>query len=316
MSAELPAKGQEPGQSFGLVKNLSEYIECSRDRYDACLDCIETGLKIDGAEVTLRFHHLRFDGNGQPKFQDLANCLADHLIEYCFSARRRGNPTHPHDYGKLHREARRLLRKFETGGESGELLLYFLMESILGAPQILAKMDLKTNRKIEVLGSDGIHMKWNDQDKCVDLFFGEAKLEQSVSSALDNAFASIERFHSEGSSELEFGLVTSHFKWSDEKVRQAVIEYVDRQKPGPDCRINHACLIGYDWSEYQKLGGLRQDALEMEFKDRYRAHAPNLMKKFSARYDGCALKHLRFEVFFLPFRTVQEFRDAFNRAVS
>jgi hypothetical protein len=316
MSSNTPTKGEGPRQSLGLVKNLSEYIECSRDKYDACLDCIETDLKINGANVTLRFHHLRFDGNGQPKFQDLANCLADHLIEYCFSARRRGNPSQPHDFGKLHREARGLLRKFQTSGESGELLLYFLLESVLGAPQIVAKMDLKTNRKFEVLGSDGIHMKWNDQDKCVDLFFGEAKLEQTVSSALNNAFKSIERFHSEGSSELEFGLVTSHFKWADEKVRNAVIEYVDRQKPGPDCRINHACLIGYDWNEYQKLGSLRQDALETEFKDRYKAHAHNLKKLLSTRYDSCTLKHLRFEVFFLPFRTVQEFRDAFNKAVS
>jgi hypothetical protein len=308
--------GSKPTNNLGLITTLSKYIECSREKYNACLDCIETDLAVDGVQVTLRYHHLRFDGNGQPKFQDLAKCLADHLVEYCLSARRRDNPRQAHEFGKLHREARGLLRKFDTSGESGELLLYFLMESVLGAPQIVAKMDLKTNHKLEVFGSDGIHMKWNAEDNCLDLYFGEAKLEQTVSSALDNAFASIEKFHAEGAMDLEFGLVTSHFKWADDKVRAAVVDYVDRQKPGSDCRINHACLIGYNWEEYMNLGTLRLDALEKEFKLRYKDHAPHLQQMLSTRFDKCSRKHLRFEMFFLPFRTVQEFRDAFIKAVS
>jgi Cap4 SAVED domain len=54
-----------------------------------------------------------------------------------------------------------------------------LMECVFGAPQIVAKMDLKTSPKMEVFGSDGIHAKWNASDNCLDLFFGEAKLERN-----------------------------------------------------------------------------------------------------------------------------------------
>ena len=316
MDSQSTLAGSKPRNNPGPVTTLSEYIECSREKYDACLDCIETDLVIDDVQVALRFHHLRFDGNGLPKFQDLANCLADHLVEYCLSARRRNNPTQPHDFAKLHREARGLLRKVKTSGESGEILLYFLMESVLGAPQIVAKMELKTNRKMEVFGSDGIHAKWNEKDNCLDLYFGEAKLEKNVSSALENAFASIEKFHADETVNLEFGLVTSHFKWSDEKVRTAVVQYVDRQKSGADCRINHACLIGFNWDEYTKLGTLQLEALEREFKLRYKNHASNLQKMLSAQFAKCDRKRFRFEIFFLPFRTVQEFRDAFIKAVS
>ena len=97
--------------------SLDQYLEASLRKYDACLDVLETDLAVDGVEATLRFHHVRFDSNGQPKFADLANCLADHLVEYSFSARRRQDPQKSHEHSKLRREARDLLRKHLTGGE-------------------------------------------------------------------------------------------------------------------------------------------------------------------------------------------------------
>src|SRR5690348_11605633 len=97
VSVDQSTASVTPKYGFGLSKSLSEYLECSREKYDACLDHIESDLRIDDMEVTLRFHHLRFDANGRPKFQDLANCLADHLVEYCFCAQRRGKPKQAHD---------------------------------------------------------------------------------------------------------------------------------------------------------------------------------------------------------------------------
>ncbi|MGF1747094.1 DUF1837 domain-containing protein [Vibrio minamisatsumaniensis] len=52
------------------------------------------------------------------------------------------------------KEARKLFRHPEIDsenpdrtGEAGELLLFFLIEAILGAPQMVSKMELKTNHK-------------------------------------------------------------------------------------------------------------------------------------------------------------------------
>ena len=63
---------------------------------------------------------------------------------------------------------------------------------------MVAKIDLKTNPKLEVNGSDGIHMKWHPDDKVLDIYFGESKLEQTASSAIKNAFVSMENFHADG----------------------------------------------------------------------------------------------------------------------
>ncbi|MFT3991744.1 MAG: DUF1837 domain-containing protein [Luteolibacter sp.] len=295
--------------------SLQNYLEASRDSYKACLDKITSSLLIDGHQVTLDFQHVRFDANGEPKFDDLAKCLADHVIEYCFSMRRRGTPTSPNEFSRLNREARGLLRKFGTSGEAGEMLLYFLLETVYSAPQIVAKMDLKTNPRMELHGSDGIHMKWNRQDELLDIFFGESKLETKVSSAISNAFSSLKEFHDNGLRDHEFGLVTSHFKLLDDVTRDIVFRFLDRRVPGGDCRINHACLIGYDWSKYKQLFDHRRNDFIINFKNTYIRHSPSLAKLLKKKLDQYGRPQLRLLIFFLPFQSVQEFRNAFNKAV-
>ena len=295
--------------------NLEQYLTAARNRYDACIDSLDLVISRDDPAANIRFSHLKLDGNGEPKFRELADCLADHLVEYCFSARRRGTPHTSIEWGKLNREARALLTRRETSGEAGEVLLYLLCECILEAPQMVAKMELKTNPRDEIKGSDGIHMKWHEDDSTLDVYFGESKVWQSLSSALDDAFDSIDRFHAEGLLANEIGLVTSHFKWLEEPMRQKVLDFVDRSRPSADFRINHACLIGYDWSEYASVVGSTVILKTEDLRSRLQSDTTRLCKLINRRFDSFDRRTLRFEVFFLPFRTVQEFRDAFIAAV-
>lgn len=298
-----------------LSVDLRQYIEASTDKYASCLHALDGTGSITQPFATLRFHHLRLDANGEPKFKELAHVLADHIVEYCFSARRRNGAQKPHEISKLNREARSYCRKFATSGEAGEMLLYFLLEAVLGAPQMVAKMELKTNPRMEGHGSDGIHLKWHNADNLIDIFFGEAKLEQSIYSALDSVLESLEKFHQDKLMEHEFGMVTSFYKHADDKTREAVLALVDRQSPGNNCRINHACLVGYNWDEYTKLGQGHAAKLEADFRARYTSDLPRLTELLQKRLSKFSKPTLRFEVFFLPFRTVQEFRDAFNEAL-
>lgn len=298
------------------LAKLHTYLEASRQKYDACLDHLDVVLPIPRVTATVRFHYLRLDANGVPKFKDLALCLVDHVIEFCLSARRRGAPKAFHEFSRLNREARALLRQHAKGGESGEFLLYLLMEAVLLAPQVVAKMDLKTNPKMEVHGSDGIHMRYDANEHCLDVFFGEAKLEQSVTAAVKHAFESIASFHAAGLVEHEFGLVTSHFKHLDAKLQEAVLEYVDRLNPKKDCRINHAMLVGFTWSPYPDSAGKSyQEAID-QFVALYTKECPKLHELLTNQFDAFAHKHLRYDVFFLPFPDVQSFRDAFNAALN
>jgi hypothetical protein len=95
-------------------------------------------------------------------------------------------------------------------------------------------------------------------------------------------------------------------------MRQQVLRLIDRQDPASNFRITHACLIGYDCDKYASLGTGSIAALEKEFRIRYTADRPRLVKLLRRRLESFTKPELRFEVFFLPFRNVQEFRDAFN----
>lgn len=308
--------------SAGPFASLDKYIEASKQNYEACVDVVHHDLSVEGLQATVRMHHLRFDANGVPMVTDLAICLANHITKYCLSARNRSVQPDELEWNKLVNEARKLFRRPEATedapdrtGDAGEILLYFLMETVLGAPQVVAKMDLKTNPKLEVHGSDGIHMRWHADDQQVDVFFGEAKLYQDVGTAISKAIESIESFHVNGMLRHEFGIVTKHFKLVDDELRGAVKDLLDSGVPGPCARINHACLIGYDWSEYGKLPSLAQRELTEEFRKRYLEDAPRLYELLKKRFVDFSRKELRFEVFFLPFKSVQDFRDAFNEAL-
>lgn len=233
-------------------------------------------------------------------------------------------------------EARKLFRVVaspagaELAGEAGELLLYFLLESVIGAPQVVAKIELKTNPSVEINGSDGIHMRWDPTDKIVDVYFGESKMYTDVGTALTNAFVSIGKFHASGMRDHEYSMVTKFFKGADDKVKAAVAEVLDLGRPGPGARINHACLIGYDWSAKALTPSQAAAAVEAEYRKQYLADAPRLHSLLKTRFDTCQSdtvtcpagacqcnwKQYRFEVFFLPLESVQAFRDAFNAAMA
>jgi hypothetical protein len=296
--------------------DFTKHLEASKASCNACLDSISVELARGGIPATVRFQHLRFDSKtNRPMFKQLAECLADHLVSYCFSAKRRGKPRTSADYGKLHREARELLRLTKTSGESGEALIYLLLETVLDAPQMVAKMDLKTNPKMESFGSDGIHMKWDKSARCVDVYFAEAKLEQSLTKAVTNAVKSLTDFHTKEMFEHELRLVTGHFKHADEPTRQAVIRIIENKELDTSCRIRHACLIGYNWNEYKKLPAAITRELTAEFRRRYSADRARLHELVETHFAAFNRKTLAFEIFFLPFEKVQDFRDAFYKAV-
>ncbi|RYG99540.1 MAG: DUF1837 domain-containing protein [Alphaproteobacteria bacterium] len=292
------------------ISFLAEYLEASRNNCAACIDQVNHDLSVSGVNANLRFHYLRFDGNGQPKLKDLAEVLVNHVVEYALSMRSRDGARKPHEIIALGRRARELFTLKEGSGEAGEMLLYMLLEAILEAPQVVAKMDLKTSPHMEVFGSDGVHVKWCDADDCLDLYFLESKLEKRVSSALRNAFNSIAVFHEKQADDHEIRLVTSHFKHLKECEREAVLHYVDRSRPGRDARINHACLIGFDYDQYSEAQLVGAQAVSV-FKQEYERHMLRVQKLLQSQADSFTLKHLRLEMFFLPFPTVNEFRKSF-----
>ncbi|MGB7158785.1 MAG: DUF1837 domain-containing protein [Tepidisphaeraceae bacterium] len=205
--------------------------------------------------------------------------------------------------------------KIEDAGEVGELLLFFLLEAAFGAPQVVCKMELKTNPQDEVKGTDGIHVKWDVTDDHLDVFLGESKLYGDIVKALTSVFESITEFYDLGRLDEELHLVTAHFKHVGEDLQTAITRFVNRESPEGECHIVHACLIGFDWDQYALLLGDKRNEFFNQFEDYYRKYAPAIEKMLNYRFDGCKHKHVSFKFLFLPFKEVNEFRHAFYRAL-
>jgi hypothetical protein len=318
------------------LADLEAMLSASRQNYEACIGHCQHQHAIAGVKATTRLHHLKFDANGQPKVRDLANCLVQHAIDYAIASRNRPATMTPQEAVKYTQEARKLFRvatapqgTADLAGEAGELLLYFLLETVMRAPQVVAKIELKTNPRLEINGSDGIHMRWDPTDRLVDVYFGESKFYTDVGRALTESFKSINKFHADGMREHEFAMVTKHFKGANANVKDAVANMLDAGRPGPGARVNHACLIGYDWTATGLTPGQTVEAMETEYSRQFLLQAPLLNDKLQRRFvkcqNGsnpcesepcqCQWKQYRFEVFFLPFASVQGFRDAFNAAL-
>jgi len=291
--------------------SLDEYLQVATERYSACLDALPENELNRVITATARFHYIKLDPNGRPRWRDLAKNLAYHILSYCFSVQKRQAARSDADVMELRDEARQFFRDEQRSGEAGEMLLYFLLEAVLKAPQMVAKISLKTNPNVETLGSDGIHMKWDDEDDVLDLYFGEAKLYRDLDKAAAEAVKSIEKFHANSMEEFELRLVTRHFKHAAGPTRDAILGYVNRGTASETVRINHACMLGYDWDAYSTLRDGNVDVMIEQFRSRYESERPRIEAILNNRFSQFREKQLRFEIFIVPFTSVDDFRKAF-----
>ena len=306
------------------MNELENYLKVSEEHYNAVLDKVEHSNTINGVDVDLHFKYLKFNPDGIPKVDKLVDILFSYFTHYCFSSRKR-TPDDGEDiemfYSKLKDEARLLFRKWKDeditpdnqpkAGEVGEMILWLLMEVILKAPQVVSKMDLKTNTNLEVFGSDGIHVKVDDND-ILNLYFGEAKFYNDIYKALDSAFESIEKFHEDDLHKREYSLVTTHYKYLTEEKKDKVFKFITKQIHDDEVKIKHACLIGYDWNEYLKLDNDERNEFIRDFTSLYEQETQRLTNLIQSRFNKFTRKEFSFDVFFLPFKSVQELRNAFN----
>lgn len=306
-----------PKSLRGMLPDLVKYLEASRAKFQTCVAEIKHDVKLDEPKATVHLQYIQFDRtNAEPKFDLFAKVLAKHIVSYTLSVRTRNQmkaSIENEDEGELFIKARDYFRKIESAGEVGELLLFFLLEAALGAPQVVCKMELKTNPKDEVKGADGIHVLWDERDGHLDVFLGESKLYADISKALSSVFESLTEFYDLGRLDEELHLVTSHFKHVDSDFQNAVLRFVNRETTDQECHIVHACLIGWNWSRYKELvTGMREEFFK-QFDEHYAKYVPTIEKMLNERFAGCKHKHITFKFLFLPFRSVGEFRRAFYK---
>lgn len=232
----------------------------------------ETPLTLDGTRTVVRTHFLAVDAGGTPAVDLLASSMARAAMDFCIprsrveeAAEYFNRTRSTTQFSRLEQQARELFVDADGTGEGGELLLFLLMERLLGLPQLLAKMSLKTNGNVHVHGSDGVHASLG-ADGILDVYWGESKLYKSSSDAFSDCFDSIAPFLIADGAETrkrDLLLVRDNLNVQHADLAAHLLEYFDETSPRQlDIRWNGACLIGFDHDNYPNLNSLREGQAE------------------------------------------------------
>ena len=314
-----------------LHASLVAAITNDYSKLGARIGRVEHEIQCPCGLTTLRVHYPSLR-DGQPTVDDLITTCMGYLIQFTLPKSQidaleksygiESAEEHRRKCNAMYREAIRLFIKAHKStnrnGELGELLLYLLTEWVLGAPQLMTKMPLKTNPNMPVHGSDGIHIKFCGDTKRLLFFWGEAKLYGDVSAAIDSAIKSIAEALTPEKLTHEFSLVNANISFSglDDIAKTAILSYLDPMDNKSNERANViTCLIGFDFEKYASLRGLSPSKVLPGFEAHVTELLPILAQKWADKLQAAGLEHQTVEIFFFPVPSVQALRDAFQAEI-
>lgn len=294
-------------------------------RHDLTAYLQEFLSEIDFASTNSNFrvHLVRRDGNDRLRINDLAKKLAAQAIDYCIPRSRvleaLADSTAAGKTEKiirLYEEARSLFSKQKTSGEGGELLLFMLLEGVLGIPQVLCKMPLKTNSQVHVHGTDGIHAAVDPDSGNLAVYWGESKLYRDFASAASDCFKSIAPFldtsqDGDTPAKRDLELLRDNLDLADPQLQQAFKSYLDPDSPSFLKReLRGACLIGFDYDTYPRL---QVKGTEFQADPKLTKEISKWKKALETRIRNRKLLSVKIEVFCIPFPSVAAFRDRLKK---
>ncbi len=286
---------------------------------------MESDVELDGSRAKAHIYSLGVDGMGWLRTDLLVEAICDQIIDYAIPrskireaaelCEKKGNKA---AILRLAAEARLLFTHLKNSGEGGELLLYYLAETVLGFPQLIAKMHLKTAAAVHYHGADGVHASANPDDGSLHLWWGESKLHETAADATRKCIRSLAPFLIEPQSSSakrarDLQLLRYGADLDDASIESAIKSYLDSSNPlYRKLKFGGLGLVGFD-------------------HDCYPAHptkadvdviAKQIMAS-SGKWKTGAGKHIAAElladidmhIFFLPFPSVEDFRSKVLKGV-
>lgn len=202
-------------------------------------------------------------------------------------------------------------------GEFGEVIAYLLIESVLKAPQLVAKMSLKTSAQMPVHGSDGIHFNLDDGGN-LRLFWGEAKCHASVSAAIDSAAESIAENLTHDKMSHELFLVEHHADWESmpKGLSDALVKFLDPYHEEYNQRKDvSVMLLAFDFEAFSKLSGFKAEDAEAEFAKLLDTALPNLVERLDDALNDAKVPSHALHLFLLPVQSVAKMRERFQNRI-
>jgi hypothetical protein len=306
------------------TKDLDAILAGDPGQLDVHLALIEEGLPIAGCETRVHCHCLAVDANGKVRIARLAEYLRLVLTDYAIprqkitQARKRDSKYNSTvALNALLFEAKALFTDLEKSGEGGEMLLYVLAQHFLKLPQVLCKMDLKTDPKMHYHGADGVYVGIAD-DGVLKLYWGESKVYANPAHAIRACIESIAPYLAEEDSEdtareRDLVLLSDKADLNDPKITSAFRKYFDKSSPlSNQVRYCGIALAGFDANFYPKesAAGLAKDIATAA-----RGELENWVKQAGKHVSAQKLDAFEIHLLCVPMPSVDGFRKAFLKAL-
>lgn len=276
-------------------------------------------IAIDDVAIQGRFLYLADPRYGLDSLLDL---MVGSAVEFCIPLRQRtgASPSRMEELRKI--AARRFIESDaarRNSGEPGELLLFLLLERLMGAPKIASKMSLKTSRNMPVHGCDAVHARLRPGDEVeVELLWGESKIHASLPDAIRDAVGSVSEMQP-GSSirEDDIFVIREHIddEVMDDDLRELLLTLLDpyerETRAGPVLFDRTACFVGFNSRSFEQLRSTDTEAFRNAFLDDYALRVRRACESFADRAKALELGHLDYTLLLLPLDSVAQFRRVF-----
>lgn len=285
---------------------------------------VERDLLIEGHSVKIHCHCLTVDGNGRVQPHRLAefmrNAVADYAIprsKLAIAKARDAKYNSTEAVTELVERAKRSFTDLVKTGEGGEMLLFLLAERFLKLPQILCKMDLKTDTRLHYHGADGVYAGVTPEG-ILKLYWGESKIYKDVNGAIHDCLSSLAPFliepeHEEAERERDLLLLSDKADLSNPALTDALKRYFDKSSVMSK-RVQYCgvALVGFDAPFYPK-GNVK--AIANEVAEASRSKLTGWSKRIGERLKLEKLDQMEIELFCIPLPSADGFRAAFLKAM-
>ncbi|MBR0725600.1 DUF1837 domain-containing protein [Bradyrhizobium manausense] len=304
--------------------DLTSALTGNPEALDVHLMLVERDVLIEGHSVKIHCHCLTVDGNGRVQPQRLAEFMRNAVVDYAIprsklaaAKARDAKYNSTEAVAELVERAKRSFTDLAKTGEGGEMLLFLLAERFLKLPQILCKMDLKTDTRLHYHGADGVYAGVMPEG-ILKLYWGESKIYKDAGAAIRDCLASLAPFliepeHEEADRERDLVLLSDKADLSDATLTDALKKFFDKSSVMSK-RVQYCgvALVGFDAPFYPKDD---VKAIAEEIVEASRAELTVWSKRIGERLKSEKLDQMEIELFCIPLPSADGFRAAFLRAM-
>jgi hypothetical protein len=317
------------GTPSRLDEALDRLFVQSRGEIASRIEQISFCVGISGTQAKAYCHCLKIDANGNLRLKDLVDFIDTKILEYAIPKKEIDEANqYFNETGSaskviaLRKKANSLFTDLEKTGEGGEILLYILIQEFLKIPQLISKMSLKTSGQVHYQGADGIHVKYDSETKCLNLYWAEAKMYQNLDNAITECFKSLMGFLLDPMSfsstqERDLQLITTNIQANvnDTELEDLLVGYFDKDTDLSNKVVyKGVCFIGFDYDQYPKESDLSKttEDIKQAITSHHQKWYDTLSEKIKTHTN---LDSKEIHVFLMPFRSVAEFRKYYLETI-